>query len=149
MKPKEDITAFVDSVIDRYVASPASVVRSNVCRRSSRYYALRITDSQRPARGAVIGIGFRERDVALDFKHVLNEYVRYVDRMAQADQLAAKYVSTPAQCYSLLNPCCSLKSEDSAAVGNEGPSSGVEQMTKDFSLRDGQKIHVNMPVSLL
>ena len=32
------------------------------------------------------GIGFRERDCALDFKSVLNEYVRYVDRSAKAEE---------------------------------------------------------------
>ena len=60
---------------------------------SSRYYVLRIADPQHPNRSAIIGIGFRERDTALDFKHVLNEYVRYIDRMSQAEQLAVEYVS--------------------------------------------------------
>jgi hypothetical protein len=56
-------------------------------------YACRIKDPTHATRSAIIGIGFRERDTALDFKHILNEYVRYVDRMAQAEQLAAQYVS--------------------------------------------------------
>ncbi|CAM9806718.1 unnamed protein product, partial [Ectocarpus fasciculatus] len=74
VKPQEDITPFVDAVID-----------------SSRYYVLRIKDPNHATRSAIIGIGFRERDIALDFKHVLNEYVRYVGRMAQAQELAAQY----------------------------------------------------------
>ena len=44
-------------------------------------------------RSLLIGIGFRERDTAFDFKNALNEYVRYVDRMALADELSATRVS--------------------------------------------------------
>ena len=35
-----------------------------------------------------MGIGFREREAAFDFKNCLNEYVRYVERMALAAKLA-------------------------------------------------------------
>lgn len=108
VKPKEDITPYVDAVID-----------------SSRYYVLRIKDPSHPTRSAIIGIGFRERDVALDFKHVLNEYVRFVDRMAQADQLAAQY------------------SEEDETTG-DGDASNVTRSIKDMSLKEGQKIHINV-----
>ena len=64
--PKGDVTAFVDGVID-----------------SSRYYVLRIKDPA-STRTTLLGIGFRDREVAFDFKSVLNEYVRYVDRMDAA-----------------------------------------------------------------
>lgn len=37
----------------------------------------------------MIGIGFRERDTAFDFKNCLNEYVRYIDRMALAARMSA------------------------------------------------------------
>jgi len=72
VEPKGDITPFVDAVID-----------------SSRYYVLRIKD---PAslRSTLLGIGFREREVSFDFKNVLNEYVRYVDRMHTAKTLAER-----------------------------------------------------------
>lgn len=47
-----------------------------------------------------LGIGFRERDAAFDFKNSLNEYVRYVDRMSAAEQMAKEvtvfYVITTA-----------------------------------------------------
>ena len=59
---------FVDGVID-----------------SSRYYVLRLQD-RASTRSVLMGIGFRERDVAFDFKNALNDYVRYVDRMATADK---------------------------------------------------------------
>jgi hypothetical protein len=38
----------------------------------------------------MVGIGFRERDVAFDFKNSLNEYVRYVERMDLAARMAAE-----------------------------------------------------------
>ncbi len=50
---------------------------------------LRIQDPQKPLRTMMLGVGFRERDTALDFKQVLNDYVRFVDRMAAADAAAA------------------------------------------------------------
>ena len=68
--PHGDITAFVDAVID-----------------SSRYYVLRIKDPA-STRTTLLGIGFRDREVAFDFKSVLNEYVRYVDRMDAAKKLS-------------------------------------------------------------
>ena len=52
----------------------------------------RIKDPANPSRFATLGIGFRERDAALDFKQVLNDYVRYVDRMAAAEVMAAAHV---------------------------------------------------------
>lgn len=72
VKPKEDITTYVDSVID-----------------SSRYFVLRLKDPK-SARTTSIGIGFREREIAFDLKNVLNDYVRYVDRMAHAEELHSK-----------------------------------------------------------
>ena len=70
--PHGDVTSFVDSVID-----------------SSRYYVLRIKDPA-SSRTTLLGIGFREREVAFDFKSVLNEYVRYVDRVDAAKKLAER-----------------------------------------------------------
>ncbi len=37
----------------------------------------------------MLGIGFREREQAFDFKNTLNDYVRYVNRMDLASQMAA------------------------------------------------------------
>lgn len=39
-------------------------------------------------RSVSIGIGFRERETAFDFKSSLNEYVRYVDRMSTANKMS-------------------------------------------------------------
>ncbi len=72
VKPKGDITAFVDAVID-----------------SSRYFVIRAKDPKSD-RTTMIGVGFREREVAFDFKNALNEYVKYIDRMHMATQIAEK-----------------------------------------------------------
>ena len=69
VKPGGDVLQFVDAVID-----------------SSRYFVLRIKD-RASTKTALIGIGFRERDTAFDFKNVLNDYVRYLDRSATAEKL--------------------------------------------------------------
>jgi hypothetical protein len=59
----------------------------------------RIKDPANPNRFATLGIGFRERDTALDFKQALNDYVRYVDRMAAAEVMAAAHVTLPSNNY--------------------------------------------------
>ena len=73
VQPREDILKFVEGVID-----------------SSRYFVLRLVDKANAKRSAMIGIGFREREDAFDFKNVLNEYVRFVDRLAMAAAAAAQ-----------------------------------------------------------
>lgn len=70
IKPHENITPYVDAVID-----------------SSRYYVVRIKDPK-SERTTLIGIGFRERETAFDFKTALNEYVKYIDRMDLASKMA-------------------------------------------------------------
>jgi hypothetical protein len=70
VEPKGDIIQFVDAVID-----------------SSRYYVIRLKD-RNSTRTTLIGIGFRDRETSFDFKNILNEYVRYVDRMAEAEKLS-------------------------------------------------------------
>ena len=66
IKPNETVTNFIDAVID-----------------SSRYFALKIKD-RKTLKTALIGIGWQDRDPAFEFKNCLNEYIRYVSRMATA-----------------------------------------------------------------
>jgi hypothetical protein len=73
VKPGENILNFVDGVID-----------------SSRYFVVRIKDPK-STRTTMVGIGFRDREVAFDLKNSLNEYVKFVNRM----DLAAQLASTP------------------------------------------------------
>ena len=72
VEPRGDITSFVDAVID-----------------SSRYFVVRAKDPK-SSRSTLIGVGFREREVAFDFKNALNEYVKYIDRMHIASEITEK-----------------------------------------------------------
>ena len=53
------------------------------------FFLIRVKDPN-SSRTVNIGVGFRERETAFDFKSALNEYVRYVDRMALATQMATQ-----------------------------------------------------------
>lgn len=57
---------------------------------SSRYFVLRIFDAA-SQRTAFIGIGFRERHVALRFKETLQDHCRFVLRQRVADAQAAAF----------------------------------------------------------
>ena len=113
MKPGEDVIAFVDAVID-----------------SSRYYVLRIKDPK-SSRTTLLGVGFRERDTAFDFKQILNDYVRYVDRMAQADTLSRKREID----------------EAAAAAEEEDGSGGASSVySLDLAIKEGMKISIPIKV---
>jgi hypothetical protein len=71
VKPGENILNFVDAVID-----------------SSRYYVVRIKDPN-SSRTTLLGVGFRERDDAFDLKNSLNDYVKFINRMDLASQMAS------------------------------------------------------------
>lgn len=78
----------------------------------------------------MIGIGFRERDQAFDFKSALNEYVKYIDRMAQADRLRANSIDS--------------RDEDDTRSRD---SSSADEMHMDehiAPLKEGEKIKVHI-----
>lgn len=87
-KPGENIISFVDGVID-----------------SSRYFVVRIKDPN-STRTTLVGIGFRDREIAFDFKTILNEYIKYIDRMDLASKM------------------------QSASLEDDGEESGGEHTTK-------------------
>lgn len=89
---------------------------------SSRYFALRIRDPN-TGREAFIGIGFRERLDATNFKMSMEDYVNSLKREMKAKQMHEQYEQ-------------SEKSEESGTAEPLGPS--------QFSLKEGEKIHVNI-----
>jgi uncharacterized membrane protein YgcG len=110
VKPKEDVSRFVDCVID-----------------SSRYFAIRIQEPN-STRSLLIGIGFRERDSALDFKGALNDYVRYIDRMHLAEKMHDE-----------------AQVETSASVDDDdGEGAAPVMHLKDMSLKQGEKIKIKL-----
>lgn len=63
-------------------------------------------------RTTLLGVGFREREQAFDFKNTLNDYVRYISRMDLASQMAACAVedeeqsSTSSSAATVSEICC-------------------------------------------
>lgn len=129
------ITKYIDGVVD-----------------SSRYYVLRLTNKQ--GQVAMIGMGFRDRDVSFDFKSVINEFIKYADR----SNALAGGVAVPAQVDSQLPVPDSLDDEadsDATASGYAGirgapssaPGAGVGLVTaplRDLSLKEGQTIKISL-----
>ena len=72
-------------------------------------------------RSAYIGVGFRERDTAFDFKSALNEYIRYMDRQRTAQKMADQ------------------AHEEDVQDSHSGGDSGV------YAVKEGTRIHVNVP----
>lgn len=91
---------------------------------SSRYFALRI---QNPNTGkeAFIGIGFRERLDATNFRMSMEDYVNSLKREMKAKEMHEQYEQST-----------NLETED---------SSGAEPLgVSQFTLKEGEKIHVNI-----
>ena len=101
---------------------------------SSRYYVLRLQD-RASSRSVLIGIGFRERDTAFDFKNALNDYVRYIDRMSTADK--AKVMRNEAMNQSGAG---SASTTSGSTEKNEVAVSLAQH--RDLSIPDGQKITI-------
>lgn len=81
---------------------------------SSRYFTIRITDDK-TGREARVGIGFRERDFASNFRMSLQDYQASLQRERKAYELQEAYVN-----------------------GGDGEAAAV------LSLKEGEKIHVNL-----
>jgi adaptin ear-binding coat-associated protein 1/2 len=115
IKPSEDVTPYVDAVID-----------------SSRYFVLKLKDPK-STRTQNIGIGFRERETAFDLKNALNEYVRYIERMAKADEMHSKVEGD--------NDNDDNDNDDD--THDQSGTGTLKSILGDLSLKQGAKIHVN------
>lgn len=121
LKAHGDIAPFVDAVID-----------------SSRYYVVRIKDPK-SERFTHIGIGFRERDTAFDFKSALNDYIKYVNRMEQGRMLAAGifHSNNTAPDKNEFKFSSDVYEDKSISISNNST-----QPIKDFSIKEGVKISI-------
>ncbi|CAN0520982.1 unnamed protein product, partial [Ectocarpus sp. 12 AP-2014] len=88
---------------------------------SSRYFVLRCEDKA-SGRHAYVGVGFRERSSAFDFKAVLDDFVRFLDRQKRAEETSANE-----------------EEEGEEALGPVKPM-------KDLSIAEGQKLHIGLKV---
>lgn len=95
---------------------------------SSRYFAMRIRDS-RSGREALIGVGFRERNDATNFRMTMEDYVAALKREEKAQVLHQQFEQ-------------SLEHQS-----NKGDDGGVQQplpAMSNLSLKEGEKIHINI-----
>ncbi|CAM9871621.1 unnamed protein product, partial [Hapterophycus canaliculatus] len=87
------------------------------------YFVLRCEDKA-SGRHAYVGVGFRERSSAFDFKAVLDDFVRFLDRQKRAEETSA------------------IIEEDGSGEDALGP---VKAM-RDLSIAEGQKVHIALKV---
>jgi hypothetical protein len=118
--------SFAQSVINVDLSKPGNQLEHWVAAvvDSSRYFALRIRDPK-TGREAFIGIGFRERLDATNFRMSMEDYVNSLKREMKAKQMHEKFEQSEQE-----------KSAESGVNEPLGPS--------QFSLQEGEKIHVNI-----
>mmetsp|Transcript_4775 Transcript_4775/g.6433 ORF Transcript_4775/g.6433 Transcript_4775/m.6433 type:complete len:314 (-) Transcript_4775:37-978(-) len=95
---------------------------------SSRYFCLQVVDTTGAASGpsggaprhAFVGLGFQDREQAYDFMSTLQDFVRRMDRQKQAERL------------------------HEASVQDEHSASDGFLTKRDYSLKEGESIHMNL-----
>eukprot|EP00574_Skeletonema_japonicum_P007463 CAMPEP_0201716004 /NCGR_PEP_ID=MMETSP0593-20130828/2078_1 /ASSEMBLY_ACC=CAM_ASM_000672 /TAXON_ID=267983 /ORGANISM="Skeletonema japonicum, Strain CCMP2506" /LENGTH=281 /DNA_ID=CAMNT_0048205677 /DNA_START=59 /DNA_END=904 /DNA_ORIENTATION=- len=95
---------------------------------SSRYFAMRIRDS-RSGREAFIGIGFRERNDATNFRMTMEDYVAALKREEKAQVLHRQFEQS---------------SEHQSSEGDGGGEQQPLPAMSNLSLKEGEKIHINI-----
>ena len=98
---------------------------------SSRYFAVRIRDSK-TGREAFIGVGFRERNDATNFRMTMEDYCNALRKEEKAQELHRQFEQ------SIEDQSC--EKEDGV---REGQSSLPPAMS-NLSLKEGEKIHINI-----
>lgn len=97
---------------------------------SSRYFVLRISDEQKK-REAHIGIGFRDRDDATNFRMGMQEYERAVQRDRTAQEMQRQ------------QQVDEQRQRNTDGTGITTASTEDDSVTK-LSLKEGEKIHVKL-----
>jgi hypothetical protein len=88
---------------------------------SSRYFAIKI-ENKTSGRTAHIGVGFREREDAINFRMALQDYERSILRECKAEAIHQKF-------------------EDAKDTGEDVPD--LPEVSK-LTLKEGQKIHIKI-----
>lgn len=105
---------------------------------SSRYFAVRIKDSK-TGREAFIGVGFRERSDATNFRMCLDDYIDSLKREEKAEQLRRRYEE------SLTTITTKTDGEDDETVDEDAIPSLPTSM---LSLKEGEKLHINITTTM-
>jgi hypothetical protein len=104
---------------------------------SSRYFVIRISD-EKTGRHANIGIGFRERDDASNFRMALQEYERSLQRERTAEAIHTAYCRGEEE---------QGKEGESTTVddyNNRKPSPLLLPQVGNLTLKEGEKIHMDL-----
>mmetsp|Transcript_1826 Transcript_1826/g.2731 ORF Transcript_1826/g.2731 Transcript_1826/m.2731 type:complete len:302 (+) Transcript_1826:70-975(+) len=101
---------------------------------SSRYFVIRISD-ENTGREAHVGMGFRERNEALNFKMSLQDYEKTMRKEAMVDGLS----SSSSADSSTLSP------QDKHDTGESNDATqAIDLGVSKLSLKEGETIHVNI-----
>jgi len=100
---------------------------------SSRYFAVRIKDSK-TGREAFIGVGFRERSDAVNFRMCLDDYIDSLKREEKAEQLRRRFEES-------LTIKTTTDGEDDEQAVDDNMSSLPKS---NLSLKEGEKLHINI-----
>ena len=95
---------------------------------SSRYFAIRIEDPI-TKREAFVGVGFRERNDATNFRMSMEDYINSLKREAKAVELQKKFEES----------LTVSKGED----GSEEKERRLPLPKSNLSLKEGERIHIN------
>eukprot|EP00559_Dactyliosolen_fragilissimus_P008848 CAMPEP_0184860370 /NCGR_PEP_ID=MMETSP0580-20130426/5268_1 /TAXON_ID=1118495 /ORGANISM="Dactyliosolen fragilissimus" /LENGTH=341 /DNA_ID=CAMNT_0027357447 /DNA_START=63 /DNA_END=1088 /DNA_ORIENTATION=- len=99
---------------------------------SSRYFTIRISDES-TGREAVVGMGFRDRNDATNFKMSLQDYEHSIRKELMAMESLAKNVDMEDVDVDATSP------NTASANSNPSPNMGISKL----SLKEGEKIHIN------
>jgi len=101
---------------------------------SSRYFVVKIVDPKN-RRTAHVGVGFRERNDATDFRMALQEYEKSLKRERTAQQLRKAATDGTGQ---------DASTTDAAASAADSSKSTESGMMSKLSLGEGETIHVDL-----
>lgn len=128
-KPEVSMSHWIEAVVD-----------------SSRYFVVRISDEKRK-KEAHIGLGFRERTDALNFKMSLQDYENTMKKEAMVNTATTDYHDEGCKDDEKNDSNLSNKDDEpksSLSEDNNNNSTTVEAAVSKLSLKEGQKIHINL-----
>lgn len=99
---------------------------------SSRYFAVRIKDSK-TGREAFIGVGFRERTDATNFRMSIEDYINSLKREEKAEALHKEFEQS-----------LSLQGQSSGEIGVDAKFEHLPLPKSRLSLKEGEKLHINI-----
>eukprot|EP00568_Trieres_chinensis_P010516 CAMPEP_0183305844 /NCGR_PEP_ID=MMETSP0160_2-20130417/10461_1 /TAXON_ID=2839 ORGANISM="Odontella Sinensis, Strain Grunow 1884" /NCGR_SAMPLE_ID=MMETSP0160_2 /ASSEMBLY_ACC=CAM_ASM_000250 /LENGTH=317 /DNA_ID=CAMNT_0025469123 /DNA_START=18 /DNA_END=971 /DNA_ORIENTATION=- len=116
------------------------------CIDTSRYFVVRISD-ERMGREAHIGMGFRERTDASDFKMSLQDYEGALRRERKAEVMHLRYETQSDGSGSVGEGDGMTPGGESGSGGGGGGGTAAPlpvPMISKLSLKEGEKIHINL-----